>query len=115
MPPEPPPLPSVPASENPPVSAQSSTQEVLRDVLTKSGDNSKKYLITMLALKLLTGALVLTAILCFIKPSLAASLTLLSQVYFTAVGGVIGVYLGGQSASEWKASAALATTSKKED
>jgi uncharacterized membrane protein len=101
----------VPASENPPVSSQSSTKEVLKDVLTKPSENSKKYKITVIGLKLLTGAFVISALICFFKPTVASYIVTMASVYLTAIGGLIGVYLGGQSASEWKASAALAATS----
>jgi hypothetical protein len=104
-------MPDTPPSENPPVNSQSSTKQVLKDVLTKPSENSKKYKITVVGLKLLTGAFVVSALTCFFKPSVASWISTMVSVYLTAVGSLIAVYLGGQSASEWKASAALAATS----
>ncbi len=97
------------------VTPQSTTQEVLKSVLTKPNESSKKYQITIVGLKLLAGGFIVGALLCFIKPSLAMSITTLTQIFLTAVGGLVSVYLGGQSASEWKASAALAATNVDED
>ncbi len=101
-------------SDCPPVDSTSSAQQVLKNVLTKPAEDSKKYRVTILGIQLLSGGFIVGAALCFVQPSLAGSITTFTQIFMTAVGGLISVYLGGQSASEWKASSALSATNVQE-
>lgn len=85
-------------------------QDTLKEVLTVAPADSKKYILTIVGLKLISACFVITAGCVMFKPEVASSLTQLASLVLGAIGVMTSVYVGGQSFSEAKASTAMAQT-----
>jgi hypothetical protein len=92
-----------------------STVSFLKDQLTKSPMDSKKYLATVMGLAgvgIMFGASYLAVIL---WPAVAAAIQGVAQIAITGLSGIVVAFLGVQGVSDYRATSALESAVNKEE
>ncbi len=84
--------------------------QFLRDQLDKPPEDSKKWKMAMYGLKGVGASFVVGVMMIAFFPSTGAHVTTIVQIFMTAWGGIVGIYLGAQGSVEFKTTSALQTS-----
>lgn len=81
--------------------------QFIQDQLNKPAEDSKKWRMAILGLKGVGAGAFLGLLVIVLRPAVSAQATSLIQIFMTAWGGIVGIYLGAQGSVEYKSTSAM--------
>lgn len=81
--------------------------QFIQDQLNKPVEDSKKWRMAVFGLKGLGAGFAVGIIVIVLRPEISAQVTSMVQIFMTAWGGIVGIYLGAQGSVEYKSTSAM--------